>query len=109
MPASDLLTLENYSQGFLIDEELMGGVTGHPELKEQFLAFVLRHTTGEYLGYNAYKNLGEALQAINGVQRAWSYEKTKNCGGSGKCGVAGAACANGGCDKAAAAHAQGKC
>ena len=104
MTSTGLLTKDNYSQGFLIDEELMGGVTTHPEQKEQFLAFVLRHTTGEYLGYNAFETLHEALQAINGVQRAWGFEKTKNCGGSGKCGVAGAACANGGCDKAAQSY-----
>ena len=77
------LTLENYQKGFLMDEELMGGITRNPEKPESYLAFVLKHTTGEYLGYQAFDTLEGALGAINQVQRDWAFENTKNCGGCG--------------------------
>ncbi|MBC7691437.1 MAG: hypothetical protein H7222_06670 [Methylotenera sp.] len=92
-----LLNAENYSKGFLVDEELMAGVTRDPEQEGQFVAFVLRHTTGEYLGYRPFKELTEALAAINDVQREWRYENTSGCGGDqcgeGNCSVkSGGAC-----------------
>ena len=104
------LTADNYSKGFLIDEELMGGVTEHPEQKGAYMAYVLRHTTGEYLGYQPYENLDQALMAINTVERAWDYEKTSACGGfadgacgKGMCSVAkGGSCKMGSCETEAA-------
>ena len=45
------LTPQNYNQGFLVDEELMAGVTENPDQAGVFSAYVLRHTTGEYLGH----------------------------------------------------------
>jgi hypothetical protein len=94
-----MLTSENYSRGFLVDDELMGGVTAHPEQVGTYVAFVLRHTTGEYLGYQPFPALEPALAAINGVRRAWTFEKVGGCGscgkGDGSCG--GRACAKGGC------------
>jgi len=89
-----LLTAENYSKGFLIDEELMGGVTQHPDQADLFVAFVLRHTTGEYLGYQPFAALDEALAAINQVQRPWQFEKVGGCG-NGNCGEG--QCKGGGC------------
>jgi hypothetical protein len=98
------LNPENYARGFLVDEELMGGVTEHPEQPGTFVAFVLRHTTGEYLGYQPFASLAEALARINAVQRPWSYERVGGCGGcadgsgcgQGQCGR-GACGAGGGC------------
>jgi len=96
------LSAENYSKGFLIDEELMGGVTQHPEQPGLFVAFVLRHTTGEYLGYQPFQDLDEALKVINGVQRPWSFEKTSGCGGCGEGGGCGKGkCGAGACGKGA--------
>ena len=92
------LTPENFSQGFLLDEELLGGVS---ELKqpeagaEPYLAFVLRHTTGEYLGQQRFASLTDALDVLNRVQRPWRFERTKACGGVGPCN--GGNCAAGGC------------
>lgn len=91
----DRLTPENYQKGFLIDEELMGGVgTGAGSSSEGhtgFTAFVLRHTTGEYLGSREFETLEEALLAINSVQRDWAYESASGCGGAacneGNCGT----------------------
>lgn len=84
-----LLTSDNYSKGFLIDGELMGGVTQNPDQPGSFVAFVLRHTTGEYLGYQPFPSLEQALTAINQVQREWNFENSSGCGGgncdSGQC------------------------
>lgn len=78
-----MLTAENYSKGFLIDEELMGGVApaeAQGEAPAGFAAYVLRHTTGEYLGYERYPTVEAALSAINAVKRDWHYERTSACG-----------------------------
>jgi hypothetical protein len=83
-----LLTTENYQKGLLVDEELMGGVTEAPEQPGSYLAFVLRHTTGEYLGYETYSALEPALDAINQVKRPWVYEKSGGCG-EAACGDGG--------------------
>src|SRR5262249_8789096 len=92
------LTAENYSRGFLVDHELMAGVTESAESPGGFLAFVVRYATGEYLGQNAYEDLSPALQAINQIPRAWEFEATNGCGGN--CGTGageGAGSARGGC------------
>jgi hypothetical protein len=89
------LTSENYRQGFLVDEELMAGVTEHPEQPGLYVAFVLHHTTGEYLGYQPFHELTEALTTINKIPRDWAFEKVGGCGGcggegkceGGKCGT----------------------
>src|SRR4051812_33419301 len=93
-----LLNEENYKQGFLIDEELMGGITQNQQNKddpETFAAFVLRHTTGEYLGYHVFSSLRDALQAINKITRPWTFELTSGCG-NGAC-KPGGACDGGAC------------
>ncbi len=86
------LTPENYQKGFLIDEELMGGVSSQPNgAQTTFTAFVLQHTTGEYLGSQDFGTLSEALGAINSVKRDWAYESASGCGGAscneGNCGT----------------------
>jgi hypothetical protein len=81
-----MLTKDNYSKGFLIDEELMGGVTETGP--GAFAGFVLKHTTGEYIGYETYPHLEAALAAINRVERPWAFEAVGGCGG-GKCGEGG--------------------
>ena len=85
-----LLTPENYAKGFLIDDELMGAVTENPDQAGHYIAFVLRHTTGEYLGYQPFPTLEAALLQLNQVKRDWVYERAGGCGGcedgSGNCG-----------------------
>lgn len=95
---SSLLTADNYHKGFLVDDEWMAGVSPDPKQPETFLAFVLRHTTGEYLGCHQYSDLSEALSAVNRIPRTWRYEKAGGCGGcgeNGKCG--GGNCGQGKC------------
>ena len=87
------LNSENYSKGFLIDEDLMGGVTENSAKPGEFTAFVIRHTTGEYVGHQICSGLSEALQLIDQVERSWQYEASSGCGG-------------GNCDKG---NCQGKC
>ncbi len=81
-----LLTPENYAAGLLVDEELLGGVSKDPQVPGRYLAYVLRHTTGEYLGYVPNLLQEEALALINRVERAWAFESTSACGGCGKKG-----------------------
>lgn len=80
----------------------MAGVTESPETPGAFLAYVVRHTTGETIGAHEYSNLFEAIRNINDVRRNWSFEKISRCGG-GNCG--NGACAGGGCGKKKAAQA----
>ena len=85
------LTAENYKSGFLIDDRLMGAVTETPE---GFAAYVLNHETGEYLGYQVFSKLEEALISISQVKRNWKFESTKSCG-DGNCSKG--ECSTGGC------------
>jgi hypothetical protein len=85
------LTLENYQRGFLIDEELMAGVTEDASKPGQFVAFVLRQETGEYLGFQSYPELKLAIDSINRIERAWAFESSKGCGGG--------SCSSGACAK----------
>jgi hypothetical protein len=93
-PKGKHLTRENYHQGFLVDEELMAGVGAVTTPAEsgapgQFFAYVLQHTTGEYLGYDTLPDLDSALAAINRIEREWTYESLGGCDGTrcaeGKC------------------------
>ncbi len=88
MENQTLLTTENYKRGFLVDEELMAGITEEPGQENSFIAYVLRHTTGEYLGYHAYATLDDALKALHVIQRNWIFEPIGKCG-EGKCGKGG--------------------
>ncbi len=94
------LNAENYGKGFLIDEELMGGVA---EAEDGYAAFVIRHTTGDYLGYQVYPTLEAALGTLAEVKRAWKFESTSGCGacGEGNCSKA----QGGGCRKLTGAPA----
>jgi hypothetical protein len=87
------LTAENYSRGFLVDDELMAGVTESPQKQGAFAAFVLRPETGEYLGYREFSTLDAALAEINAIPRQWAYEKAGGCSTAGckggKCGSCG--------------------
>ena len=83
-------TAENYNSGFLLDEELMAGITEEQNAPGVFTAYVVRHTTGETLGVQQFTNLFEALRVINDIPRPWTFESTKKCGGN---------CAAGGCGK----------
>lgn len=74
------LTEKNYGNGFLIDDELMGAVG--PLENGQYFAYVLQHSTGEYLGYEEYTDLHSALLAINQVKRSWTFEKLGGCDGT---------------------------
>jgi len=103
-----LLTLENYQQGFLVDEECLAGVTEDPKNPKSYIAFVLQHTTGEYLHYLTFSDLSSALGAIHQIQRPWTFEQLGGgCGGCGGNGSAGGGCSGGNCKKGGCG--KGKC
>jgi hypothetical protein len=83
-------TAENYGGGFLMDEELMAGISESKEAPGVFTAFVVRHTTGETLGVQNFTNLFEALRTLNDIPREWEFQSASKCGGN---------CAAGGCGK----------
>lgn len=91
---SEFLTSENYRNGFLIDEEWMAGVSETSENSGRFSAFVMNHSTGEYVGYQEFSELSLALQRINGIQRSWKFEASSECGG---CGGEEGGCGKGAC------------
>lgn len=76
-----ILTSNNYTQGFLIDQELMGGVSEDPEKPGTYTAYVLNHVTSQYLGYETGLTLDAALELINQVKREWGYERAEACRG----------------------------
>ncbi len=86
-------TADNFKKGFLIDDELMAGISEIPESPGTYTAFVVRHTTGETLGAQQFSDLFEAIRALNDIPRDWTYEAVSKCGsgncGSGKCGKGG--------------------
>jgi hypothetical protein len=92
-----MLTKDNYSKGLLIDEELIGGVSEHPEKSDHFIAYVMKIDTAEYLRYGEFQELEKALEALNSVERSWQFEKVGGCGGCKD----GQGCGGGGCKKGA--------
>lgn len=58
------------------------------------MAYVLRHSTGEYLGCQVFDDLDQALQAMNQIRRPWKFEQAGGCGG-GRCGEGN--CGEGNC------------
>ena len=90
MLPSPLLNPDNFQKGFLIDEELMAGVSEDSSAPGTYIAFVMQHTTGEYLGYQPFTDLSMALSSINQIPRSWAYEASGGCGGG--CGEAGGTC-----------------
>ncbi len=89
-------TADNFKKGFLVDEELMAGVSEHPDSPGTYTAYVVRHTTGETLGVQQFTNVFEAIRTLNEIPRAWTYEAVSKCGGGG-CGSG--KCGKGGCNK----------
>ncbi len=83
------LTEENYQKGFLVDDQCMAGIATAED--SEFNAFVLDHTTGEYLSSQSFPSLDSALQFLNQIPRSWIYESVSNCGEEN--------CAIGGCGK----------
>ena len=77
------LTQSNYAKGFLIDDELMAGVTEHPENPSVFVTFILEHQTGNYLHYQAFEKLNQALESLNQIPRPWTYERIGGCSENG--------------------------
>jgi hypothetical protein len=92
-------TVDNFKKGFLIDEELMAGISEHKENPGTFTAYVVRHTTGETLGVQEFSNPFEAIRVLNDIPRNWNFEAISKCG-NGNCGSGGCG-KNGGCGKKA--------
>ncbi len=87
--------LDNFTKGFLLDDELMGGIS----LTEngEFNVYILRHATGEVLGSQTFPTASEAIRTMNQVDRPWSFEAINKCGDCGPNG--GGSCQGKGCKK----------
>ena len=85
------LTMENYHEGFLVDEEVVAGVALHPEKKNEYVAFMLLQSTGDTLSYETFSDPKDAIASLNQLERGWVFEKAhQGCGnancGNGECG-----------------------
>jgi hypothetical protein len=101
MSAESILTVDNFRNGMLIDEEQMAGIAELPDRTGHFAAFVLDLSLAEYILYSVHDSLSQALEAVNSVPRAWRFESTKACG-NGECSKnAEGLCSIGGCNRAA--------
>ena len=94
------LSLENYSTGFLVDDEFLAGVSENPDAPGAYLSFLVKQETGEVISLRNFEKLEDALKSVNELPRDWSYEKI-GCGGGGGCGGHG----DGGCG----GHGSGGC
>jgi hypothetical protein len=92
------LTGDNFKKGFLMDEELMAGISEVPDAPGSFTAYVVRHTTGETLGTQQFGNIFEAIRTLNEIPREWAYQSVSKCGG-GNCKAGGCGKNGGGCGK----------
>ena len=72
-----------------MDEELMAGITEIEDSPGHYSAYVLRHTTGETLGVQAFDNLFEAIRTLNDIPREWNFEAVSKCGGKKAAQAAG--------------------
>lgn len=81
------LTVENYQNGFLIDDEALAGVSKQSDPVsggDQYLAYVLDHLTAEHRIAQPFKQLEDALGFINSLQRRWTFESASDCGACGE-------------------------
>ncbi len=80
------ITAQNFERGMLIDDEWMAGVAKEAE---GFSVFVVDHATGAVIAQQSFRELEEAISALNQIPRAWKYEATGGCAGDrcaeGKC------------------------
>ncbi len=89
------LTDQNYSKGFLIDSEWIGGVAPDPQSPENFIAYVVEIATAKTLGVHKFDSLEKALVALNKIPRTWSFESTSGCA-NGNCEAGNCATKNDG-------------
>jgi hypothetical protein len=84
-----MLTQSNYKDGFLADDEWVGGVI---EDNNQFLVYIIDCNVSKLVLQKYFNELQDALNFINSFDRAWVFESPikKSCGsgecGSGECG-----------------------
>ena len=77
------LTENNFRTGFLVTEEYLGGVTESEESLGCFNSFIVNNNTGEYVFFDEFKNLEDALATINQLKPDWEFESThEGCKGS---------------------------
>lgn len=94
------LTIKNYKNGFLVDDEVIGGVT--EMAGAVYSAYVSHYLTGETLAYQEFNAVQPALDFLGAMNREWEFEGV----GCGKISApalksAGGSCRSGACSSCA--------
>ena len=104
MQPTPKLTIDNFKSGFLVDNEVIGGVTElDGAATPVYAAYVSHYLTGETFAYQEFEKVEPALEFLANIDRAWEYEavgcsaktgaqtktSSSSCG-SGACGSCGA-------------------
>jgi len=96
-----MLTLENWTKGFLLDDEWLAGVceeesqgAGAPAA---YAAFIVSHETGNSVGYHVFRDLQTAMDSVNALPRSWKFESSSECGDCGHGSEDGEGCGKGAC------------
>lgn len=100
---TQLLTAQNYKKGFLVDDEVIAGVTemGAGSNSIIFASYISHYLTGETYAYQEFEELNAALDFLATFKRNWVYEavgcstktgasscsKTGSSSGCGSCGT----------------------
>ena len=90
-----MLTLDNFENGFLVNDELIAGVTSMAG--GIFAAYVSNYSTGETLAFAEFDLPLKALEYLGKLTYDWKYESvgcstTKTSCSSGQC--SGCKCAS---------------
>ncbi|MBI3557878.1 MAG: hypothetical protein HY074_16575 [Deltaproteobacteria bacterium] len=69
------LTADNFKNGFLVDDEVIAGVTQmEGAATPVYAAYISHYLTGETFAYQEFDAVEPALRFLAGVDRPWVYE-----------------------------------
>ncbi|MBI3543272.1 MAG: hypothetical protein HY075_08380 [Deltaproteobacteria bacterium] len=70
-----LLDASNYKSGFLVDDEVIAGVTEMGDAaRPLYAAYVSHYLTGETYAYREFERVEPALEFLATIERKWAFE-----------------------------------